>query len=159
MATYLQQTFKGGEKINKSKITNSLFLASMLAILGFTAFANATFINQPDLIVSDITFSQLTSCLFNDSKYSVQIKMFVNNTGNATATNFTDKLQITGGGYPTSQHFSVSSLAPGASISHNKTITRLCGQQITANATADVNNTVVESNENNNNRVETFTPS
>ena len=126
------------------------------AVVVMASYSYAARINQPDLSVTDIGFVQLQNCnSTNATKYvNVQVTMYVTNSGNATAYNFTDRMVIAG----TTYNFAVSSLAAGANTQHMQTVSRACRQQFSVNATADIYNSVAESNEANNNRIETFTP-
>jgi hypothetical protein len=141
----------------------------VLAFIALFSYAGYSYVDrsQPDLTVTDITFTQLSGCITNTSKVSVIVTMYVDNWGNATALNFTDRLNIGGTSYyyPVSSlnpwgtyYYPVSSLNPWGTVAHSKTITRRCGVQFYANATADFYNNVAESNELNNVRYELYTP-
>jgi len=137
-------------KINKKYI----FVLAFTLLVSFAAYSYARPV-QPDLTVTDITFYKQIKCAPNSTtNVSVTVNMIVWNIGNSTALNFTDTLKIEG----TTYYFSVASLAAGDTLTHSKTVSRQCNIQFTANATADTFNSVIESNESNNNRVETYTP-
>lgn len=132
----------------KMKIPIALAIVSVIA-LSAAAYA----VSQPDLTVADIAFTQNKRC-GNSSYVNVTVRMFVRNIGNATAYNFGDQLNITG----SITTYFVSSLGPGLTTSHARTVAKQCGVSFWTTTKADINNTVSESNEANNFRSETYTP-
>ena len=127
-------------------------LVLVLVIGTFTAYSQ----NLPDLTVTDINFTQASNCVSLTGNVTVNVTMFVKNIGNATAFNFTDRIEI--GNHEHIFNFFVPSLTSGSTTNHVGSISRRCFVEFTANATADIFRQVTESNEANNNRVETYTP-
>ncbi|MFC1660902.1 CARDB domain-containing protein, partial [Gemmatimonadota bacterium] len=84
----------------------------------------------------------------------VTLAAVVRNDGNATAGASVLRLQLTGAG--TTTH-SVPTLGPGQTYQVQRSVGTLANGLYTVTATADVNNTVVESNEGNNLRNDGFT--
>ncbi|MFC2143510.1 CARDB domain-containing protein [Candidatus Aenigmatarchaeota archaeon] len=113
---------------------------------------------QPDLVVTDIWFNQITSCrsIGLSRTAEVQVTINVRNQGNVTAYNFTDTIEIYGAGPYKSQDFFVSYLPGGNSVNHTKVFKRNCFQTMYANATADYYDDVSESDEYNNRRMENY---
>lgn len=133
-------------------ISLSVTIIITLVIGTFVAYSQ----NFPDLTVTDIIFIQPSNCTPMTRNITVNIKMKVENIGNVTAFNFTDRLQLNGN--EEVFNFFTSQLEPNAIKTHSVNTSRKCFVQFTANATTDVTNKVQESNEANNNRFETYTP-
>ncbi len=111
---------------------------------------------QPDLTVTDITFLQIVPCGPNSTNnVSVAVTMVVKNIGNATAYNFTDNLTTA---WNEHYYYNVASVGPGDTVLHTKIILRRCGVNFLVIAGTDTYNNVIESNEANNWRTETYTP-
>lgn len=103
----------------------------------------ATMEAQPDLIVESLTHSPLNPTADD----LVTITAVVKNIGKSPVGASTLKLETTG---YVARSYSVGELLPGESIQFTRDMSLMKAQDYTTTATADVDNVVFESNENNN---------
>ena len=130
-------------------------LFSILAILvvaaGCTGCTPTPVPAVPDLVVSSLSHSPASPITTDTITFTAVVKNV--GTGQADAS----QLSLKVGGETTPPTFSVPALAPGATYEVQRELVLEVGaQNYLVTAKADVNNDVAESNEDNNQRTDTF---